>query len=312
MAPIDAGAAALSTAAPSPVRRFVGWLRGLPPGVLFWGALTLLIVFCLVFAPALAPYDPARQNLLRRFAEPSALHWLGTDHLGRDVLSRLLYGGRFSVSITAITLGLSVVIGVLVGVISARAGGWVDEFLMRLVDLLISFPDVIVALFLIAILGPGYGTLIVALTVHAWTPFARMMRGLALDLNRRDFVKAAEILNCSRRFIVLRHIIPNAIRPITAIALLRFGHKLIVVGGLSFLGLGVQPPMSDWGSMLAESRRYMERAPMLVIAPGVAIFVTALAVTTLGQSLDPGNRRPGGGSRGMLRRRKSRSGGREG
>jgi peptide/nickel transport system permease protein len=289
--------AAFAAAPSSPVRRFTAWLRGLPPGALFWGMLTLLIVLCLAFAPLLAPYDPARQDLLRRFAEPGAQHWLGTDHLGRDVLSRILHGGRFSVSITAITLALSVVIGVLVGVVSARAGGWVDEVLMRLVDLLISFPDVIVALFLIAVLGPGYGTLILALTFHSWTPFARMMRGLALDLNRRDFVKAAEILNCSRRFIVLRHIIPNAIRPITAIALLRFGHKLIVVGGLSFLGLGVQPPMSDWGSMLAESRRYMERAPMLVIAPGVAIFVTALAVTTLGQSLDPANRRRSGSGR---------------
>jgi ABC-type dipeptide/oligopeptide/nickel transport system permease subunit len=265
-----------------PARR----LRLPPPPVLFWGALVLLILLSLTGAPWLAPFDPARQNLLQRFAAPSALHWLGTDHLGRDVLSRTLYGGRFSVSITAITLGLSVLVGVLLGVISARAGGWIDELIMRLVDLLISFPDVLVALFLVALLGPGYGTLILALTLHSWTPFARMMRGLTLELNRRDYIRAAEILNCSRRFIVLRHMIPNAMRPVAAIALLRFGHKLIVVGGLSFLGLGVQPPMSDWGSMLAESRRYMDRAPMLVIAPGLAIFLTALAVSSLGQAMD--------------------------
>lgn len=271
--------------------RSFGRLGGLPLGVKLGGVATILIALCLAFAPLLAPYDPAHQDLLHRFAAPSAQHWLGTDHLGRDELSRTLYGGRFSVTIAAISLLLSVVIGVLLGVISARAGGLVDEAAMRLVDLFISFPDVIVALFLVAILGPGYVTLIVALTAVSWTPFARVMRGLALEINRRDYIKAAEILNCSRRFIVLRHVIPNAIRPVSAIALLRFGHKLIVVGGLSFLGLGVQPPMSDWGSMLAESRRYIDRAPMLVVVPGVAIFATALAATTVGQALDTGAQR---------------------
>lgn len=260
----------------------------LPPGVRFWGAVTVLILLCLALAPLLAPHDPARQNLLLRFAAPDARHLLGTDHLGRDLFSRVLYGGRFSVAITIISLSLSVVIGVVLGVVSARAGGLIDEAIMRTVDLLIAFPDVIVALFLVAILGPGYGTLILALTVVSWTPFARVTRGLALEINRRDYIRAAEILNCSRRFILLRHMIPNAMRPITAIALLRFGHKLIAVGGLSFLGLGVQPPMSDWGSMLAESRRYMDRAPMLVIAPGLAIFLTALAVSALGQAMGTG------------------------
>ncbi len=289
--------------------QLVGRLRALPPGVMVWGAVTLAILSCVVFAPLLAPFDPAQQNLRLRFAPPGLLHCLGTDHLGRDLFSRTLHGGRFAISITAISLALSVVIGVGLGVIAARAGGWIDEAIMRLVDLLIAFPDVIIALFLVAILGPGYTTLVIALTFSSWTPFARVMRGLALDINRRDYIRAAEILNCTRRFIVLHHIIPNAIRPIAAIALLRFGHKLIVVGGLSFLGLGVQPPMSDWGSMLAESRRYMERAPMLVIAPGAAMFITALAVTTLGQSLDPASRgpaRPGG--RRLWRRRRREEG----
>ena len=263
-----------------------GSLGRMPPAIMLGGGITLLILMALLLAPWIAPYDPARQDILHRLAAPSALHWLGSDHLGRDELSRILYGGRFSVTVAAISLALSVLIGVGLGVLSARAGGWVDEVLMRLVDLFISFPDVIVALFLVAILGPGYVTLILALTAVSWTPFARMMRGLASDINHRDYIRAAELLNCSRGFIVLRHIIPNAIRPVTAVALLRFGHKLIVVGGLSFLGLGVQPPLSDWGSMLAESRRYMDRAPMLVLAPGLAIFVTALAVTTLGQGLE--------------------------
>jgi ABC-type dipeptide/oligopeptide/nickel transport system permease subunit len=257
-------------------------------GAMVAGGVTICILACLVFAPWLAPYDPARQDILHRFAAPSLQHWLGTDHLGRDELSRVLWGGRFSVSIAAISLVASLAVGVLLGVVSARAGGWVDEAIMRAVDLFISFPDVVVALFLVAILGQGTGTLVLAMTAVSWTPFARMMRGLAMDIGRRDYIRAAELLNCSPGFIVLRHVIPNAIRPVMAVALLRFGHKLIVVGGLSFLGLGVQPPMSDWGSMLAESRRAMDRAPMLMIAPGVAIFVTALAVTVLGQALEGG------------------------
>lgn len=261
-------------------------IRRLPPGVWASGAVTGVIVLLLLLAPLIAPHDPARQDLLHRFAGPSVLHWLGTDHLGRDEWSRLLLGGRFAVSIAALSLVLSLAIGVLVGVLAARAGGWLDEAIMRLVDLLISFPDVVVALFMVALMGTGQATLVVALTVVSWTPFARVMRGLAQDIYHRDYVRAAEILGCSRWFIIWRHVIPNAIRPVFAMALLRFGHKLIVVGGLSFLGLGVRPPMSDWGSMLAESRRYMEREPMLVLAPGLAIFITALAVTLLGQSLD--------------------------
>ena len=189
-------------------------------------------------------------------------------------------------SIALVTLILSVVIGAVLGALSARIGGLFDETLMRIVDLLLSFPEVVVALFLIAILGPGYGTLILALTITGWTPFARMSRGLALEVNAQDYIAAAEVLGCRRRFILLRHVIPNLVRPIAAISFLRFGHKLITVGGLSFLGLGVQPPGSDWGAMLADARPYMERMPLLAIAPGVTIFLTALSVTMIGQGLE--------------------------
>lgn len=253
--------------------------------------LFLVIAFTLVIAPWIAPHDPADQSLMRRLAGPSVQHWLGTDHLGRDLLSRILVGGRFSVLIAAVTLLLCAVIGTLAGVISARAGGLTDEITMRSVDLLISFPDVVVAMFMIAIFGPGYGTLIVSLTIVGWTPFARMARGLTLEINSREYIKAAEVLGCTRTFIILRHIIPNAFRPIAAISFLRFGHKLITVGGLSFLGLGVQPPNPDWALMLAESQPYVERAPLLVIAPGLAIFLTALSVTWIGQGLEMKGRR---------------------
>ena len=249
-------------------------------------AVFMAIAAVLILTPWISPYDPAALDLRLRMAPPSPEHWLGTDHLGRDVLSRLLDGGQFSVSIALVTLLLSVGIGTVLGALSARVGGMFDETVMRIVDLLLSFPEVIVALFLIAILGPGYGTLVLGLTLTGWTPFARMSRGLALEINAQDYIAAAEVLGCRRRFIVLRHLIPNLIRPIAAISFLRFGHKLITVGGLSFLGLGVQPPGSDWGAMLADARPYMERMPLLAIAPGLTIFVTALSVTMVGQGLE--------------------------
>ncbi|MFD8864565.1 ABC transporter permease [Streptomyces sp. NPDC059590] len=245
-----------------------------------------LVLIVLLLTPWIAPYDPAHQDLGRRLAGPDAHHLLGTDQLGRDILSRLMYGGRFSVSIAAVTLLLSAVIGTVIGAFSARRGGVVDEVVMRTTDLLISIPDVIVALFLIAAFGTGYGMLVAALTLVGWTPFARLMRGLALEINSREYIEAAEALGCSKAFIVFRHVIPNALRPVLSLGFLRFGHKLITVGGLSYLGLGVQPPDSDWGAMLLDAQPYMERLPLLVIAPGAAIFVTALSVTLIGHGME--------------------------
>jgi ABC-type dipeptide/oligopeptide/nickel transport system permease subunit len=251
------------------------------------GAVALAVVLViLLLTPWIAPYDPAHQDLAQRLAGPGADHWLGTDQLGRDVLSRLMYGGRFSVSIAAITLVLSAVAGTVIGAFSARRGGLVDEAVMRTTDLLISIPDVVVALFLIAAFGTGYGMLIAALTIVGWTPFARLMRGLALEINSREYIEAAEALGCSRSFIIFRHVIPNALRPVLSLSFLRFGHKLITVGGLSYLGLGVQPPDSDWGAMLLDAQPYMERVPLLVLAPGAAIFLTALSVTLIGHGLE--------------------------
>ena len=251
------------------------------------GALLLtLVLLVLVLTPLIAPHDPAAQDLGHRLAGPSASHWLGTDHLGRDVLSRLMWGGRFSVTIAAITLVICAVSGTIVGAFAARRGGWIDELVMRCVDMLVCFPDVVVALFLIALFGTGYGTLIAALTITGWTPFARLMRGLALEINSKEYIEAAEILGSPKWFILFRHVIPNALRPVTAMSFLRFGHKLITVGALSYLGLGVQPPDSDWGKMLLDAQPYMERAPWVGILPGAAIFITALSVTMIGQGLD--------------------------
>lgn len=244
------------------------------------------LVIALIVAPWIVSYDPAAQNLVARLSQSSMEHWLGTDHLGRDTFSRLLVGGRFTMTIAMVTVILSFAIGTLIGVIAGRVGGLLDEITMRIVDVLISIPDVVVAIFLVAIFGPGYVTLIASLTVIGWTPYARLARGLTLAINAQGYIRAAEVLGCSRSFIILRHVIPNIMRPIAAVSFLRFGHKLITVGALSFLGLGVQPPAADWALMLADAQPYVERLPILMIAPGVAIFLAALSVTWIGHGLE--------------------------
>lgn len=277
--------AAVPTAAPRSTTR--GWrnLRTWPPSLLLGSAMFVFVVLVLLVTPLIAPYDPAEQDLGNRLADPGAGNLLGTDQLGRDLLSRLLWGGRFSVTIAAITLVISAVTGTVVGIVCARRRGALDEFVMRVTDILLAFPEMVVALFLVAVLGAGFGTLILALVVGGWTPFARLARGIALEIEPREFIEAARALGFSKAFIMFRHVLPNALAPLLAHAALRFGHKLITVGALSYLGLGVQPPDSDWGSMLADGQEYMLQSPGLVIFPGLAVFITALSVTLIGRGI---------------------------
>ena len=243
----------------------------------------VLIVAAVAAAPWLAPFPPDDQNLAARLAPPSATHWLGTDHLGRDTLSRLLDGGRFSLVVAALATVLTGVIGLAIGVLSARRKGWLDEFFTRTNDVLLALPEMVVALFIVAAMGTGFTSLLVALTVTGWTPFARLARTLAYDVSARGFVEAARVVGCSPSFIIFRHILPHLAAPMLGQATLRFGQLLISVGALSYLGLGVQPPQSDWGSMLAAAQPYAERAPWGIIAPGLAVFLVALCVTLIGQ-----------------------------
>lgn len=255
--------------------------------VLVWAAAAVLalIVLSVVLSPWIAPYPPAAQDLTARLAPPGPAHWLGTDHLGRDTLSRLLDGGRFSLVTAAVATVLTAAIGTGIGVLSARRRGWVDELLTRTNDVLLALPEMVVALFLVAVLGPGPLSLLLALTVTGWTPFARLARALAYDVSARGFVEAARVLGCSPSFVVLRHILPHLSGPLLGQAALRFGQFLITVGALSYLGLGVQPPQSDWGAMLAAAQPYAVRAPMTILAPGLVVFTVALCVTLIGQRL---------------------------
>ena len=260
-------------------------MRRLPVHVWAAGSVLALVVLCVALAPWIAPYPPAGQDLTARLKGPSEAHWLGTDHLGRDILSRLLDGGQFSLTIAALATVLTAVIGTVIGLASARRRGWVDEFFTRTNDVLLAMPEMVVALFLVATLGTGYSSLLLALTVTGWTPFARLARALAYDVSARGFIEAAQMLGCSPSFIIFRHILPHMAGPLLGQATLRFGQFLISVGALSYLGLGVQPPQSDWGSMLAAAQPYAVRAPMNILAPGLVIFAVALSVTLIGQHL---------------------------
>jgi ABC-type dipeptide/oligopeptide/nickel transport system permease subunit len=274
----------------NPIRAIRRSTAGLRTQVILGGGLFILICVLLIISPWISPYDPTTQNLPLKLSPPSPEHLLGTDQLGRDVLSRLLWGGRFSVSIASIVVVIIATTGTILGAMSARIGGLFDEILMRVVDALLSFPDVMLALLLVYGIGAGPFTLILALSIAGWTPFARMTRALTLEINTKDFMEAAEALGCSRRFIIFRHVLPNAAGPVLAQGFLRFGHMLITVGSLSYLGLGVQPPASDWGAMLADGQPYMLRAPWLVIIPGLAIAITALSVVFAGQGLQRGRK----------------------
>lgn len=255
--------------------------------------LLALTVVAVAAAPLLAPFPPDDQNLAARLSPPSAAHWLGTDHLGRDTLSRLLDGGRFSLVVAALATLLTGLVGLVVGVLSARRKGWLDEFFTRTNDVLLALPEMVVALFVVAAMGTGFTSLVVALTVTGWTPIARLARTLTYDVSARGFVDAARVVGCSPAFIVFRHLLPHLAGPLLGQATLRFGQLLISVGALSYLGLGVQPPQSDWGSMLAAAQPYAERAPWGIVAPGLAIFLVALCVTLIGQRASRSAAAPG-------------------
>ncbi len=251
---------------------------------LLFAALAMIGLVAL-FAPLLAPYDPNDQNLTARLELPSLDHPLGTDHLGRDVLSRLLIGSRFSLAITTVSVLISGIFGTLVGAIAGRVGGATDEAAMRVVDVVLVFPDLVVAFALASMLQQGFGTIVLAVTIFAWTPYARLARAVTLEVNTREFMEAAVALGSTPSFILRRHVLPNIMGPILAMGFLRFGQLLITIAGLSYLGVGAQPPTPDWGAMLWEAQPYMRRVPTLTLIPGTAIFITALSVTLLGQRM---------------------------
>ncbi len=273
-----------TAAAPFSARRVRRWGRDqISTGVSL--LLLGLIVLATVSAPWLTAVDPNQQVLRERLQEPSPAHWLGADQLGRDLLARLLYGGRSSLLLSAWAVLLAGSVGVTIGALAGRIGGLFDEVMMRLVDVLIVFPGIVLALVIAALLKPSFGALLLALTVTGWTTYARLARALTLEVMARPFVEAALAMGVPDGRLLYRHVLPNISGPLLAMSFLRFGHTLLTVAGLSYLGVGVQPPTPDWGAMLAEAQPYMQRMPLLLVAPAAAIFVTTLSVTLIGQGL---------------------------
>lgn len=251
-------------------------------------ALAVLILFVLVgvFAPWVAPQDPNLQNLANRLQPPlSEGHLLGTDGLGRDVLSRLIYGSRISLIVGFSAVLLSAVIGIIVGLVSGYVGGWVDSLLMRIVDAWLAFPFLLLAIAIVAVLGRGLDNIVIALVITGWVLYARLVRGETLSLREREFVLSARGLGASPIAIMTKHILPNSMAPILVVATLEIGVVIVTEASLSFLGLGAAASEPSWGGMLADGRAYLTRAWWLATLPGLAIFGIVLAVNILGDAL---------------------------
>ncbi|MDR6352683.1 ABC transporter permease [Pantoea sp. SORGH_AS_0659] len=250
-----------------------------------WAAIMFLIVLALaVIAPQwLAHSDPLLADPVNAQLPPSAQHWLGTDQLGRDLLTRVIYGSRYSLLISVAAMALAVVFGTLLGLAAALARGVVDELLSRAVDVISAFPDLLLALMLIAFTGPGTNNLIIALGVASVPRFARVVRAQTYSVMTSGYVEQARTFGLSRFTLITRHILPHAIAQVPALATLGLGTAIIGTAGLSFLGMGPQPPTAEWGLMLAEGRNYLRNAWWIAVWPGVFITLTVIAVNTLGR-----------------------------
>lgn len=238
-----------------------------------------------LFAPWLSPADPMEQALERALSAPSAAHPLGTDRLGRDVLSRLLHGARISLSIALLAVGLSITIGSLLGAVAGLVGGWVDTVVMRSVDVVLAFPRLVLLLVVAGLFADSYLLLVLVLGLTQWPVTTRLVRTEVRGLRERDFVVAARALGFSRRRIVLRHLIPNALAPVLVTATLGVGDTIILEAGLSFLGVGLDPQVPSWGTMLAEGRQQMLGGWWVGVFPGVAIVGVVVALNLVGDAL---------------------------
>ncbi|MGH8011015.1 MAG: ABC transporter permease [Candidatus Binataceae bacterium] len=255
------------------------------PSLLAGGALVSLLILVAALGPLASATNPIAINLGQALAGPGPGHWLGYDALGRDVLARVLWGARISLGVSTLVVALSLVVGSLVGGGAALAGGRVDDFVMRVVDIVLAFPGFLLALALAAILGPGLGDLVIALTAMGWTGYARLVRGEVLSLREREYVEAARALGASSPRLLFRHLMPGLAGPVAVQATFGVGGIIVAEAALSFLGLGVSPPMPSWGNMLDAGRAFLLVAPHLTTAPGVAIGLSVLGFNLLGDGL---------------------------
>ena len=261
------------------------FLRHSVPGSVGFVLCVILIILALG-APWLAPYNPAAQNLPARLMSPSAAHWMGTDELGRDVLSRVIYGARVSMSVSVSVVFGAGIIGLILGSLAGYFGGWFDRFVnIILINAFLSFPGILLAIAFAAFLGPGLGNVIIALTITGWAGYARLARAQVLQAKEMDFVTAARSLGASHTRILVRHLLPNIIQPVLVQGTIALAGAILAESTLSFLGLGVLAPMSSWGAMLNDARGHLFDAPHMVIFPALAVMTAVLAFNLLGDAL---------------------------
>lgn len=252
---------------------------------LLGAGILVLLALVAVFAPLLTPYDPTKQDLSAAFDGPSLAHPLGADQLGRDILARIMYGGRYTLLIGVLAVSLATVIGVPLGLVSGYFGTWFDLVIQRVADIMLAFNPFLLALALVAVIGVGMKSVIIAAGIGVVPQFIRLARGLALSLREEVYVEAAEAFGAGRLTILRRHLLRNALTPIIVFATLNVGLTILVAAGLGFLGLGVQSPTPEWGTMLGEGREYLFHASYVSTFPGLAIFLAVLGFNVAGDGL---------------------------
>ena len=271
-----------------------------------FAVLAVAVVLVAVFAPTLCPYDPYAQNLSQALQPPSSEHWAGTDRYGRDLFSRIIMGSQSSIFSTLALVAIIAAVGTVIGVLCGWKAGKLDVVLMRISDVFLAFPGLVFALAIAGVLGGGMLNAVLALAAISWPKYARIARGLTLAQKNESYLAAARLAGCTTAQLVFRHILPNVAGPVLVTAMLDIGTMMMELAGLSFLGLGAQPPVAEWGSMMSDNRSLLQTAPWTVIAPGIAIFVAVMVFNLLGDTIrdymDPAHRTTLPGGQGWLRR----------
>lgn len=274
-------------------------LRRVPLSVIVVSILLTIIILLAVFAPFFAPADPNSQALLARLKAPGfsyrgITYWMGTDDLGRDLLSRTLYGARISLGVAVLSVVVSTLVGVSLGMLAGWFRGWTETIIMRLVDIMMSIPAILLAVLTVAVLGPGFLKLVLVLGLTRWPRYTRVAYAQTLQVSNLPFIKASELAGAGAVRILLHHILPNIAGPLLIVATAEFGLMILMESGLSFIGLGIQPPSASWGSIMSVGRQYLERAWWIVAVPGACLFLLVFSVNVLGDwlrdQLDPRSR----------------------
>jgi peptide/nickel transport system permease protein len=267
-------------------RLYAGWVSFARNRLAMVGlALVVALVLIAALAPWIAPFPPSIGELSARLQPPSAQHWFGTDDQGRDILSRLIHGSRITLYVVVLVAVLAAPIGLLVGTAAGYAGGWLDAVLMRITDIFLAFPRLILALAFVAALGPGIENAVIAIAITSWPPYARIARAETLTIRQADYISAVKLLGASPVRIVLRHVMPLCVPSVIVRVTLDMAGIILTAAGLGFLGLGAQPPMPEWGAMIAAGRAYVLDQWWVAAAPGAAIFIVSLAFNLLGDGL---------------------------